>query len=145
MAEPTDHGGGTDRRTGPRLAPPASLGPSVNAKRRLSRAELHFLTAVNSWLPQARPSIVVPMRERSWQLVGDDRALEGMRSGRLFGPGRLTLEILRCRSSWPPVHERVFGGGRWLVVENWSTFESLCAVAALADSTGGSFLEPALR
>jgi hypothetical protein len=28
------------------------------------------------------------------------------------------------------------GGGRWLVVENWSTFESLCAVAALADFDG---------
>lgn len=102
----------------------------------MSPGELNFLTAVNRWLPDASRSMVVPMRERSWQLVGNDKVLEEMRSGRLFEPGRLGLDILRCRPAWPPVQQRVFGGGRWLVVESWSTFESLCSVATLAGFDG---------
>lgn len=103
--------------------------PRLDAERRLSPAEFKLLDAVDRWLPQAEKALVVPLRERSWQLLGDDKALEALRPGRLFGPGRLTLDLLRCRVTWPPVQELRLGAGRWLIVENWSTYESLCAVA----------------
>jgi hypothetical protein len=82
---------------------------------------------------------VVPMRERSWQLLGDDKALERLRPGRLFGAGRLSLELLRCRATWPPVQRRLLGPGPWLVVENWSTYESL-GIAAAGDTGGGRII-----
>jgi hypothetical protein len=107
--------------------------PALERVRRLSVAERDLLEAVNGWLPSADRALVVPMRERSWQLVGDDRAIEELRSGRLFAADRLSLELLRCRPTWPPVHQRILGSGRWLLVENWSTYESLCATAV----TGG--------
>ncbi|MCK9926690.1 DUF2220 domain-containing protein [Frankia sp. Mgl5] len=113
--------------------------PTVDSERRLSSAERGLLDAVNRWLPAADQAPVVPMRERSWGLLGDDKALEKLRSGRLFVPGRLTLELLRCRSTWPPVQQRVLGAGTWLIVENWSTFESLCTVAE-ADGFDGRII-----
>lgn len=106
--------------------------PTVAAERRLSTAEQRLLDAVDQWLPEAGQARIVPLRERSWQLLGDDKALEQLRLGRLFGPDRLTLDLLRCRPTWPPVHQRHFGAGSaaWLIVENWSTFESLCTAAS---------------
>lgn len=97
--------------------------PSVEAD--LTRNERDLVAAVNRWLPSAETARIVPLRERSWQLTGDDRALERHRRGRLFAPDKLTLALLRCRVTWPPVQQRVHGPGRWLIVENWSTFESL--------------------
>jgi hypothetical protein len=110
--------------------------PALERVRRFSAAERGLLEAVNGWLPSADRALVVPMRERSWQLVGDDRAIEELRSGRLFAADRLSLELLRCRPTWPPVHQRILGPGRWLLVENWSTYESLCA-AAVASAFDG--------
>src|SRR5262249_53367220 len=100
----------------------------------LSQAERDLLEAVDRWLPHAEQARTVPLRERSWQLLGDDKALERLRSGRLFGPDRLTLDLLRCRATWPPVQQEILGDGTWLIVENWSTFESLCAVARTVQS-----------
>jgi hypothetical protein len=62
--------------------------------------------------------------------------VERLRPGRLFAPDRLTLELLRCRPAWPPVQQQIFGSGTWLVVENWSTYDSLCTVAAGAAFPG---------
>jgi hypothetical protein len=103
--------------------------PDLDREQRLSTAERSFLMAVNNWLPDAVHALIVPLRERSWQLVGDDRALEGLRRSRLFVPGRLSLELLRCRVTWPPVQQTIHGDGRWLIVENWSTFDSLSVMA----------------
>lgn len=110
--------------------------PAISAERRLTVSEERLLMAVNRWLPGAEDALVVPMRERSWHLVGDDKALERLRFGRLFGPGRLSMELLCCRATGPPVHQLVLGPGPWLVVENWSTFESLGSTAARCGFSG---------
>ncbi|WP_166462637.1 Wadjet anti-phage system protein JetD domain-containing protein [Amycolatopsis acidicola] len=82
------------------------------------------LELVNAWLPRRR-GVVVPIRERSLDITGDDKQLESWLFGTLFRPGRLTLELLECEPCWPPVERRIFGDGPWLVVENYTTYVSL--------------------
>jgi hypothetical protein len=55
--------------------------------------EERLLHAVNDWLIPGRPKTVVPVQERSLELLGDEKALARYLRGRLFRvPGRLTLE-----------------------------------------------------
>ncbi|MGC7098304.1 Wadjet anti-phage system protein JetD domain-containing protein [Amycolatopsis lurida] len=95
-----------------------------------STAERSCLALVNSWLPRRR-GVVVPIRERSLDITGDDKALETWLFGSLFRPGRLTLELLECEQCWPPVHRRILGDSdTWLVIENYTTYISLSRRAA---------------
>lgn len=97
-------------------------------------SELHFdertladMRAVNAFLRDGggeRP--VVPMRERSLQLFGDEKRLDTLLPTQVFTPGRLTLEQLRCEEVHPPfVYERIGDGTAALVIENHHTFVSL--------------------
>jgi hypothetical protein len=95
----------------------------------LTAAERRLLVAVNRWLGHRR-GLVVPLRERSLELFGDEKTLEDWVGGRLFGPGRLSFELFECEPCWPPVHETVFGPGDWLIVENYTTYVSLSRWAA---------------
>lgn len=95
---------------------------------RLSVAERRFLTKVNTWLPRRR-GVVVPLRERSLEIFGDEKELEAWAFGPLFAPDRLTLELLECESCWPPVEQRVFGSGDWLIIENYTTYVSISRAA----------------
>lgn len=94
---------------------------------RLAPERFAALRAVNAFLRDggaARPS--VPARERSLQLWGDEKALEALARTSLFGPGRLTWELLRCRPVHPPFVWRETGPGPvLLVVENHHTYASL--------------------
>lgn len=70
---------------------------------------------------------LVPVKERSWELFADEKAMDSIRRGPLFQPGRLTLEQLRCYdvpASLPcrpgPAHSE----GPWLIVENEATFDT---------------------
>jgi hypothetical protein len=90
----------------------------------LSDAEHRFLAAVNAWLPRRR-GVVVPMRERSLEIFGDEKELERWVLGPLFGAGRLCTEALDCVPCWPPVEQTVLGPGDWLVVENYTTYVSI--------------------
>ncbi|WP_211766647.1 Wadjet anti-phage system protein JetD domain-containing protein [Kutzneria sp. CA-103260] len=94
----------------------------------LAPAERRLLSAVNAWLPHRR-NVVVPLRERSLEILDDEKALESWVFGPLFGPGRLTFELLECEPCWPPVEQCVLGPGDWLIVENYTTYVSICRVA----------------
>lgn len=87
---------------------------------------LSDLRAVNAFFRDGggeRP--VVPLRERSLHLFGYEKRLETLLAGRLFFPGRLTLEQLRCEEVHPPfVFETIGSAPDVLVVENHHTFVS---------------------
>jgi hypothetical protein len=87
------------------------------------------LERVNDWLQVSRDPLVVPSRERSVEIFGDEKALDRLIGGALFTPGRLSLELLRCRRVVPRLHcEAVGAGSTLLIVENSDTFDSLVAV-----------------
>jgi hypothetical protein len=74
-------------------------------------------------------SPIVPTKERSWQIFGNEKRLDELHCGQFFEGGRLTLDLLRCRSvtqilafSRAPVAART----PVLIVENESTFHSFC-------------------
>lgn len=74
-------------------------------------------------------SPIVPTKERSWQIFGEEKRLEELHGGQLFAKGRLSLDLLRCRSI-----TQILAVSRapravaapFLIVENESTFHSLC-------------------
>lgn len=75
--------------------------------------------------PERRP--IVPVKERSFQLFGDEKRLDTLRKSKLFEDGRLTLELLRCRdvpASLPCVPTLDKSSGAWLIVENEAAFDS---------------------
>jgi Wadjet protein JetD, C-terminal len=100
----------------------------LDAVGKLNDTERQFLVSVNAWLPR-RPETVVPQRERSLDICGDEKALDAWVLTPLFAPDRLTYERLRCRSCWPPVHQEILGPGPWLVIENWTTYRTLADAA----------------
>ena len=74
---------------------------------------------------QTRP--FVPIKERSWELFGDEKALDSIRKGPLFGSMRLTLDHLRCfevAATLPCRPGPTGATGPWLIVENEATFDS---------------------
>jgi Uncharacterized protein conserved in bacteria C-term(DUF2220) len=100
----------------------------LDAARELSDTDRRFLASVNTWL-RRRGTTVVPQRERSLDICGDEKALDKGIFTPLFAPARLTYEMLRCEPCWPPVHQEILGPGPWLIVENWTTFGSLARAA----------------
>ncbi len=109
---------------------------------------LSELRTVNAFLRDggaSRP--VVPLRERSLELFGDEKRLEALMGGQLFRDGRLTVDMLRCRAVHPPFVYRATGtGSDALVVENHHTYASLGAllpedgpVGTLVYGAGGHF------
>jgi hypothetical protein len=95
----------------------------LDAAGKLTGSERRFLASVNAWPPRRRDTIV-PQRERSLDICGDEKALDSWVFTPLFGPGRLTYERLRCKPCWLPVHQEILGPGAWLVVENWTTYRT---------------------
>src|SRR5260370_9171997 len=90
---------------------------------------MHTVEQVNQWLHDSRDHLVVPSRERSLEIFGDEKALDRLIGTALFAPGRLSLELLRCRRVVPRLHCEPVGKGRvLLVVENSDTFNSLAEV-----------------
>jgi len=114
--------------------------PAFLAAERPSRAERALLRAVNAFLGAGGSSLVVPLRERSLQLTGDEKALDTMSRGRLFTSSRLSLDQIGARRTSPPVvRQRVGTGPATLVVENFATYESLAAMLP-ADGEVGEVL-----
>jgi hypothetical protein len=100
----------------------------LDAAGELGDPERRFLAHVNTWL-RRRSDTVVPQRERSLDICGDEKALDAWVFTSLFAPGRLSYEMLRCEPCWPPVHQEILGPGPWLVVENWTTYRTLAGAA----------------
>ena len=99
------------------------------------------LRAVNAFLRDGgEQRLVVPLRERSLQLFGDEKRLETLLGGQLFFDGRLTLAQLRCEPVHPPfVYQRIGAGPDALVIENHHTFVSF-ARALPADGLVGTLI-----
>lgn len=97
------------------------------ATARLSPGQIEFCQRVNRFLADGgarRP--VVPIRERSLELCGDEKRLEAMLDGALFGPRRLTLALLRAeRVAEPFAFTRLGEAPLLLVAENATTYRSL--------------------
>lgn len=111
--------------------------PAFLAEDRPTPGEQALLRAANAWLGAGASRLVVPLRERSLQLTGDEKALDVASRGRLFIAGRLRLELLAARRTSPPVADALVGRGAVaLLVENWATFESLAAALPPDGSIG---------
>jgi hypothetical protein len=114
----------------------------------ITAAQRPMLEKINRWLFTSRGNLVIPQRERSLEILGDEKALDRLQTTGLFGPGRLTLDLLRARRVTPPLHTVHTGDGPvLLVVENSDTFDSLHRVLAtkttrvglVAWGAGGAF------
>jgi hypothetical protein len=96
--------------------------------------QFEALQAVQAWM-RDRPADDPPsgLRERSVDIFADDKRLDLLLGGPLFAPGRLSLELLDCAVSHPPLAVRDLLAGTasselrhdWLVVENGTTFRTL--------------------
>jgi hypothetical protein len=96
---------------------------------RPTRSQHETLRRVNRWLYQHRDDLVVPSRERSLEIFGNEKAMDGLVGTKLFGAGRLSLELLLCRRVAPPFHHEPCGDGDiLLVVENSDTYDSVLSV-----------------
>jgi len=100
-----------------------------------------------------RERTMVPARERSVELFGDEKRLDRLRSSQLFAAGRLTLATLRCFDVVPPLTWEPGPPGsprRFLVIENLHTYDSFrrwnaerAAYAAIAYGQGNQLLRTA--
>ena len=111
--------------------------PAFLTTDRPTAAERLLLRAVNGFLGTGGSDIIVPLRERSLQLAGDEKVLDTVSRGRLFAPGRLSLRLLSAvRVSPPLVRRKVGGGPLLLLVENYATYDSLSATLPAAGEVG---------
>lgn len=114
--------------------------PAFLATDRPSTAERSLLRAVNAFLGTGGSNVVAPLRERSLQLTGDEKMLDTVSRGRLFAPGRLSLELLSAvRVSPPLIRQEVGTGPVLLLVENYTTYHSLTATLP-ADGEAGTII-----
>jgi hypothetical protein len=105
------------------------------ASEQLTSSQRDALTAVSGWLAR-HPETPEPLphRERSLEIFGHEKRLDELFATPLFGPGKLTLDLLAAYVVHPPfVWKPVVGaaGTELLVIENHNTFDSVCR--ALAD------------
>lgn len=102
---------------------------------RLTPSQIQNLTAINLWLFRSRDGLEAPVRERSLEIFGDEKALDRLLLTSLFGPDRLSLSLLRARRAVPRMVTHTAGdGNELLVVENSDTFDSL--IRALSERSG---------
>ncbi len=103
---------------------------------RLTLGQVEQLRVINSWLrDRGRDTDELPLRERSLELLGREKALDALLTTSVFAPDRLTLTHLRTFRTHPPLPAvRVGDGPVLLVVENDDTFHSVRTT--LADDPG---------
>jgi len=116
---------------------------------RLTLGQVEQLRLVNNWLrDRGRDGDVIPLRERSLEVLGHEKAFDSLLVTTAFGPDRLTLELLRTFRSHPPLPVvRVGDGPVLLVIENEDTFSSIRTVLSttpgpvghVAWGAGGAF------
>lgn len=85
------------------------------------------LQALDSFLKQNSAQIV-PIKERSLQIFGDEKRLDALLLTTLFRPDRLTLEALGCRIVAEPLAWKrgKRPDGPVIVLENAATWHSYC-------------------
>lgn len=89
----------------------------------LPPAQERFLLRVHEGLVAGGFGTPVPVKRRSLELTGDEKVLEALARGALFGPGRLDLALLCCLPDVVPLAwEPVGPGGGLIVFENAGAF-----------------------
>jgi hypothetical protein len=88
---------------------------------RLLPSQLDQLVTINKWMFRERDELVVPVRERSLEIFGDEKALDRLLLTSLFAADRLSLSALRARRAVPRMLTREVGdgdipGGRWAAI-----------------------------
>ncbi|WP_222844636.1 Wadjet anti-phage system protein JetD domain-containing protein [Saccharomonospora sp. CUA-673] len=96
----------------------------------LTPSQIEVLKLINRWLRDtdgdSERRSIVPMRERSLEIFGDEKRLDSLIATTLFAPGRLRLDTLHTERIPPPLaYERLGGGNTLLVIENSDTFETI--------------------
>jgi hypothetical protein len=109
----------------------------VASSRVLSESLFADLVSINDWLTRTRGRElpVVPVRYRSAEIFGREKRLDQLLGNSLFGPGKLSLDLLACVQLAPPIPAAVVGtGDDILIVENSATY--WVAVEALRKARG---------
>ncbi len=91
--------------------------------RNLSTQQVEFLRRVHDGFVNGMFREPAPLKYRSLQLTGDEKMLASLATTSLFGPSRLTLEVLACLpDALPLAWEAVGEGGRMVIFENAGPF-----------------------
>lgn len=91
--------------------------------RNLSAQQVEFLRRAHDGFVNGMFREPAPLKYRSLQLTGDEKMLASLATTSLFGPSRLTLELLACLpDALPLAWEAVGDGGRMLIFENAGPF-----------------------
>lgn len=110
----------------------------VSSLKKLNATQHDQLVALNTWFARHATADVVPMRVRSAEIFGDEKALDDLIKTGLFGADRLTLGILRCRRYPPPLTvTRTGDGPDILIVENSDAYWVALDAAGTVDSPVG--------
>ncbi len=118
-----------------------NMAPALPKATRVWRPELLFagdvpetwhdtLNLIQEWLRNGGTKVPpIALRERSVEIFGDEKHLDGLLGTQLFSPGRLNLDLLRCYlPSVPICIETIPADGQrrpLLVLENLTTFDTL--------------------
>lgn len=91
--------------------------------RNLSGQQVAFLRQVHEGFVNGTFREQAPLKYRSLQLTGDEKMLASLATTSLFGPGRLTFDLLACLpDALPLAWEAVGDGGRMVIFENAGPF-----------------------
>lgn len=91
--------------------------------RNLSTQQVEFLRRVHDGFVNGMFDELAPLKYRSLQLTGDEKMLASLATTSLFGPSRLTLELIACLpDALPLAWEAVGDGGRMVIFENAGPF-----------------------
>lgn len=91
--------------------------------RNLSAQQIELLRRIHGGFVNGMFREPAPLKYRSLQLTGDEKMLAALATTSLFGPSRLTLELLACLpDALPLAWESVGDGGRMVIFENAGPF-----------------------
>ena len=101
--------------------------PAFLTTERPTSAERSLLLGVQRLLATTGgPRRIVPLRERSLELLGDEKSIDSLIRGRLFISRRLSLELLAAERVAPALVETATSPGPdVLLVENYATYLTL--------------------
>jgi hypothetical protein len=91
----------------------------------MTEARFADMVELNDWLLRSAVDqpVLAPMRYRSVEIFGREKHLEALSVGEFFGPGRLTLDLLRCTRFPAPIPGIVVSDRPdVIVVENSDTY-----------------------
>lgn len=95
----------------------------VLERRHVCRYHVEFLRRVHQGLVDGTFETLEPLKYRSLQLTGDEKLLGRLSMSRLFGPRKLSWELLGCQPEVLPIAiERISNGPVLLLFENAAPF-----------------------